>query len=138
MIGEIETNNIPNLAPGPCLARLHTDKGTEDLGTAMKARLYERLIHHTSTMGYDPKANGLAERYVGLSEGQTRKLLFSSDLDEMALGCRTCSRTVKEQTPASYDAAASLWQQSSNKKVVHRRPSERVQTSSRHWKSISE
>ena len=82
IIGEIEATTIPGLAPGPRLARLHTDKGTEYLGTTMKARLFDRKIFHTTTMGYDPKANGLAERYVGLIKEQTRNLIFSSELDE--------------------------------------------------------
>ena len=42
--GEIEATTIPGLAPGPRLARLHTDKGAEYLGTTMKARLSDRLI----------------------------------------------------------------------------------------------
>ena len=75
IIGQIEALTIQDVVPGPRIVRLHTDKGTEYLGECMKHRLYERMIHHTTTLGYDPQANGLAERFVGIIKEQTRKLL---------------------------------------------------------------
>ena len=65
MIGQIEALTIQGIVPGPRIVRPHTDKGTEYLGECMKHRLYGRMIYHTTTMGYDPKANGLAECCVG-------------------------------------------------------------------------
>ena len=47
----------------------------------MKARLALCLVHHTPTMGYDPKATGLAERCVGLINEPTRMLLCSAELE---------------------------------------------------------
>ena len=41
----------------------------------MRERLYQRMVMHTTTLGYDPQANGLAERFVGLIKEQTRRLL---------------------------------------------------------------
>ena len=46
--------------------RFHTDAGTEFWNKEMTKLLDEQNIFHTKTAGYDPQANGRAERFVGL------------------------------------------------------------------------
>ena len=48
----------------------------------MCGRLFQRMVTHTTTLGYDPQANGLAERVVGLIKEQTRRLLQAETFPE--------------------------------------------------------
>ena len=46
--------------------RFHSDAGKEFLGVGMMEMLKELNITQTKTAGHDPKANGRAERFVGI------------------------------------------------------------------------
>ena len=81
-IGQIEALTQQDVAPGDRLTRLHTNKVTEYLGEAMKLRLQNRQIYHTTTMGYDPTSNGLAERVVGPVKEQARTTLQAAQLPD--------------------------------------------------------
>ena len=48
------------------VVRLHTDAGKEFVNKAVTDMLRDIKILPTTTGGYDPRANGRAERYVGL------------------------------------------------------------------------
>ena len=82
IIGQIEATTLPEAAAGQRITRLHTDKGTEYLGNVMEERLHQRMIHHTKTMGYDPKANGMAERFVGIIKDSARKILQAAKMTD--------------------------------------------------------
>ena len=65
MIGQIEALTLEDVAPGNRITRLHTDKGTEYLGQAMKLRLETRQVYRTTTMGYDPKMKWISRTIRG-------------------------------------------------------------------------
>ena len=67
---------MPDVMLGQRVVRLHSDRGTEYQGSSFEARLKERNIFHTTIVGYDPQANGVAERYVGIIKEWVRKLLI--------------------------------------------------------------
>ena len=46
--------------------RLHSDKATEFLATSVRKLLRSHGIRQTTNSGYDPAANGIAERWVGI------------------------------------------------------------------------
>jgi len=62
------------------VVRFHTDAGGEFLNEAMKSLLTTMEIHQTKTAGHDPKANGRAERYVGIIKQQATSYLMHSKL----------------------------------------------------------
>ena len=62
------------------VVRFHTDAGGEFLNEAMKSLLTTMEIHQTKTAGHDPKANGRAERYVGIIKRQATSYLMHSKL----------------------------------------------------------
>ena len=57
---------------------MHTDSGKEFMNKAVDEMLKEVNIFPTTTGGYDPKANGRAERYVGLIKQQATMYLIHS------------------------------------------------------------
>ena len=66
-----ETSNV--------LTRFHSDAGGEFMNAKVQSMLTRRGIFQTSTQGCDPKANGLAERYIGLiKQGATAYLTHTS------------------------------------------------------------
>ena len=82
VLNQIEALTLPLAMPGQRITRVHTDRGTEFFGETLQADLFRRHVHHTFTVGYDPKANGTAERFVGVVKSMGRKLLFGAKLEE--------------------------------------------------------
>ena len=62
------------------VVRFHSDAGKEFLNKEVKKVLDERGIFQSSTGGYDPKSNGLAERFVGIIKHLATNLLSHSGL----------------------------------------------------------
>ena len=48
------------------ITRFHTDSGKEFYNETLRQTLSELNIYQSGTGGYDPKPNGLAERFVGI------------------------------------------------------------------------
>eukprot|EP00975_Prorocentrum_lima_P068774 12922512-Prorocentrum_lima.AAC.1 len=48
------------------VVRFHSDAGSEFWNKGVSELLIKNLIMQTKTAGYDPKANGKAERLVGI------------------------------------------------------------------------
>ena len=62
------------------VARLHTDAGHEFVNKAINEMLRDIKIYATTTGGDDPRANGRAERYVGLIKQRATSYLVHSQL----------------------------------------------------------
>ena len=50
----------------PPILRLHSDKASEFLSPPIRAYPSQQRVHQTVNSGYDPQANGLAERWIGI------------------------------------------------------------------------
>ena len=81
ILNEIEALTLPLAVPGQRITRAHTDRGTEFFGETLQEELLRRNVHHTYTIGYDPKANGTAERFVGVITDMGRKLTLGAKLE---------------------------------------------------------
>ena len=69
------------LSDCPRIRRLHSDKAGEFTAPFFEKFLSHRKgIYHTITTGYDPQANGTAERTVGLIKAISARCLSSSGL----------------------------------------------------------
>ena len=69
------------ITDSPRIKRLHSDRAREF--TALYFRKFlsnHRSIYHTLTTGYDPQANGTAERSVGLMKALSARCLTTSGL----------------------------------------------------------
>ena len=67
----------------PRIRRLHSDRAGEFTAPFFEKFLSGRKgIYHTLTTGYDPQANGTAERTVGLLKAISARCLSSASLDE--------------------------------------------------------
>ena len=62
------------------VVRFHSDAGKEILNKELKKVLDAKGIFQSSTGGYDPKSNGLAERYIGIIKHLATNLLSHSGL----------------------------------------------------------
>ena len=62
------------------IVRFHSDAGGEFTSAAVQALLRSWHILQTTTAGNDPKANGLAERYVGIIKGRATAYLTHTEL----------------------------------------------------------
>ena len=62
------------------LVRFHSDAGKEFVNAETKKVLDKNGIFQSHTGGYDPKSNGLAERYVGIIKHSAASLLAHSGL----------------------------------------------------------
>ena len=62
------------------VVRVHTDAGKEFVNKAVTEMLRSKGIHTTTTGGYDPKANGRAERYVGLMKQRATSYLIHAGI----------------------------------------------------------
>ena len=62
------------------VVRLHTDAGKEFVNNAIKEMLRDMKVYATSTSGYDPRANGRAERYVGVIKQKATSYLVHAKL----------------------------------------------------------
>ena len=61
--------------PNKLVYRVHSDKGTEFDNKAVDDYLHFHGIQHTTTQGYDPSSNGMAENGVGMLKKRARYLL---------------------------------------------------------------
>ena len=78
---------------GGCRApvlRLHSDKAKEFLARNVRGLLKAHGIRQTTNSGYDPAANGIAERWVGIVKVRATALLAENKLppDYWAYACR--------------------------------------------------
>ena len=70
------------ITDAPRLRRLHSDRAREFTAAFFEKFLaHRRGIYHTLTAGYDPQANGTAERSVGLIKALASRCLMISGLD---------------------------------------------------------
>ena len=82
ILNEIEALTLPLAVPGQRITRAHTDRGTEFFGETLQEELLRRNVHHTYTIGYDPKTNDTAERFVGVVKSMGRKLTRGAKLED--------------------------------------------------------
>ena len=59
----------------PPILRLHSDKASEFLSPPIRAYLAQQGVRQTVNSGYDPQANGLAERWIGIVKVRATALL---------------------------------------------------------------
>ena len=59
----------------PPILRLHSDKASEFLSPPIRAYLSQQGVRQTVNSGYDPQANGLAERWGGIVKVRATALL---------------------------------------------------------------
>ena len=59
----------------PPILRLHSDKASEFLSPPIRAYLSQQGVRQTVNSGYDPQANGLAERWIGIVKVRATALL---------------------------------------------------------------
>ena len=66
----------------PQVVRVHSDKAREFLAQKVVEGINSMGIFKTTTTGYDPQANGLAERTVGLLKERARGFLIRGGVDK--------------------------------------------------------
>ena len=59
----------------PPILRLHSDKASEFLSPPIRAYLSQQGVRQTVNSGYNPQANGLAERWIGIVKVRATALL---------------------------------------------------------------
>eukprot|EP00975_Prorocentrum_lima_P069876 12928828-Prorocentrum_lima.AAC.1 len=59
------------------VVRFHNDAGSEFWNKEVSELLNRNLIMQTKAGGYDPKANGRAERYIGILKKATSYLIHA-------------------------------------------------------------
>eukprot|EP00971_Amphidinium_carterae_P090273 1787355-Amphidinium_carterae.1 len=64
----------------PPVLRAHSDRAAAFLGKDVKNFLKEHDVRQTTNSGHDPKANGLAERWVGLIKARATATLIHSKM----------------------------------------------------------
>ena len=70
------------ITDAPRIRRLHSDRAREFTAAFFEKFLaHRRGIYHTLTTGYDPQANGTAERAVGLIKALASRCLVTSGMD---------------------------------------------------------
>ena len=69
---------------------MHSDKAKEFLAKSVRGLLKAHGIRQTTNSGYDPAANGIAERWVGIVKVRATALLAEHRLppDYWAYACR--------------------------------------------------
>ena len=74
----------------PPILRLHSDKASEFLSPAIRTYLSQQGVRQTVNSGYDPQANGLAERWIGIIKVRATALLADVRLppDYWSYACR--------------------------------------------------
>ena len=74
----------------PPILRLHSDKASEFLSPAIRTYLSQQGVRQTVNSGYDPQANGLAERWIGIVKVRATALLADVRLppDYWSYACR--------------------------------------------------
>eukprot|EP00971_Amphidinium_carterae_P007710 152558-Amphidinium_carterae.1 len=64
----------------PPVLRAHSDRAAAFLGKDVRQFLQAHDVRQTTNSGHDPKANGLAERWVGLIKARTTSTLIHTKL----------------------------------------------------------
>eukprot|EP00971_Amphidinium_carterae_P152249 3017569-Amphidinium_carterae.1 len=64
----------------PPVLRAHSDRAAAFLGKDVKQFLQAHDIRQTTNSGHDPKANGLAERWVGLVKARATATLIHAKM----------------------------------------------------------
>ena len=82
IITEIEAMPTDGVPYGKRVLRVQTDRGKEWLNHTLEESLKGKGVHHTTTQGYDPKANGTAERFVGIVKTVARRMLRAASLPD--------------------------------------------------------
>ena len=74
----------------PPILRLHSDKASEFLSPAIRTYLSQQGVRQAVNSGYDPQANGLAERWIGIVKVRATALLADVRLppDYWSYACR--------------------------------------------------
>ena len=74
----------------PPILRLHSDKANEFPSPAIRTYLSQQGVRQTVNSGYDPQANGLAERWIGIVKVRATALLADVRLppDYWSYACR--------------------------------------------------
>ena len=74
----------------PPILRLHSDRASEFLSPAIREYLSQQGVRQTVNSGYDPQANGLAERWIGIVKVRATALLADVRLppDYWSYACR--------------------------------------------------
>ena len=82
MISWFESLHLPSLASSAerRIKRVQSDRGLEFCNDCLHQALTDKLIHHSTTVGYDPASNGTAEMTVGRIKTVARRLLSHSGL----------------------------------------------------------
>eukprot|EP00975_Prorocentrum_lima_P042537 8937173-Prorocentrum_lima.AAC.1 len=62
------------------VVRFHSDAGSEFWNRVVSELLNKNLIMLTKTAGYDPKANGRVERYVGMLKRRATSYLMHAGM----------------------------------------------------------
>ena len=89
---QVALDDLTSLTGG-CRApvlRMHSDKAKEFLAKSVRGLLKAHGIRQTTNSGYDPAANGIAERWVGIVKVRATALLAEHRLppDYWAYACR--------------------------------------------------
>ena len=89
---QVALDDLTSLTGG-CRApvlRLHSDKAKEFLAKSVRSLLKAHGIRQTTNSGYDPAANGIAERWVGIVKVRATALLAEHRLppDYWAYACK--------------------------------------------------
>ena len=108
---QVALDDLSSLTGG-CRApvlRLHSDKAKEFLATSVRKLLRSHGIRQTTNSGYDPAANGIAERWVGIIKVRATALLAEHRLppDYWTYACKWVAyvhnhRVLSIQLNASY------------------------------------
>ena len=96
----------------PPILRLHSDKASEFLSPPIRAYLAQQGVRQTVNSGYDPQANGLAERWIGIVKVRATALLADVRLppEYWSYACRwvayvhthPCHRNTHQQDSTSF------------------------------------
>ena len=89
---QVALDDLTSLTGG-CRApvlRMHSDKAKEFLAKSVRSLLKAHGIRQTTNSGYDPAANGIAERWVGIVKVRATALLAEHRLppDYWAYACK--------------------------------------------------
>ena len=115
---QVPTDDLTSLT-GDCRApalRMHSDKAKEFLAKSVRSLLKTHGIRQTTNSGYDPAANGIAERWVGIVKVRATARLAEHRLppDNWAYACRWVAyihnhRVLGIRLNASYPLFGDVW-----------------------------
>ena len=73
-------SELSALAGGKTAVRIHSDRAKEFFAAKVSPHLNEEGVFQTSTCGYDPQANGLAERCIGVLKEKAREFIVKGQV----------------------------------------------------------